>query len=152
MDRLTNFLVEFQKLDQTEILKKVLSDKEIKKLILDLNRIDQLFNLGEDSKGKSLGEYAKSTIDGTSKFKGKREKNQPIDRVTLKDTGDFYKSFDIEMFGDDWEITAEDPNDLLGRYGEDVLGLSSDSLAEAVQYVRGNILQTLRKKIAVLLN
>jgi hypothetical protein len=27
----------------------------------------------------------------------KREKNQPIDKVTLKDTGDFHKSFKTEL-------------------------------------------------------
>ena len=76
-----------------EIFRELFLDKDFIDYIIELNTIDQLYNRGQDSTGDSIGEYETATIYGTSKFKGKLEKGQPIDRVTLKDTGAFYESF-----------------------------------------------------------
>jgi hypothetical protein len=156
MDKLKKLLRSFQNLNQWELLESLLKEKELRNYILDLNRIDQLFNQGIDSKGQSLGEYAASTILGTSKFKGKIEKGQPTDRVTLKDTGDFYKSFDILFEDDGFEITADENIDyvpkLLDTYGEDILGLTTESLQEAILVIRGAIIRKIEDKIALLLN
>jgi hypothetical protein len=156
MDKLKKLLRSFQNLNQWELLKSLLKEKELRNYILDLNRIDQLFNQGIDSNGQSLGEYAASTILGTSKFKGKIEKGQPTDRVTLKDTGDFYKSFDILFEDDGFEITADENIDyvpkLLDTYGEDILGLTTESLQEAILVIRGAIIRKIEDKIALLLN
>lgn len=55
---------------------------------------DQLFDRGEDGRGISLGDYKLSTI------KYKKKKNQPTNRITLKDSGKFYASLRL--------ITTED--------------------------------------------
>ena len=156
MDKLKKLLRGFQNLNQWKLLESLLREKELRNYILDLNRIDQLFNQGIDSKGQSLGEYAASTILGTSKFKGKIEKGQPTDRVTLKDTGDFYKSFNILFEEDGFEITADENIDyvpkLLDTYGEDIVGLTTDNLQEAIFVIRGAIIRKIENKIAILLN
>jgi hypothetical protein len=149
MNKLISLLNKVQKLNQSELLNQAVTNPKVEKLILDLNRIDQLFNFGEDSEGISLGVYADSTKFGTSKFKGKIEKGQPIDRVTLKDTGEFYESFNINEKFNGIEIEANDIHDLIGRYGQDILGLSESSFDDALQYIRGFILAEIRKELAV---
>jgi hypothetical protein len=126
-----------------------LKNPNLKKVILDLNRIEQLFNYGEDSLGKSLGEYSAKTIEGTPQYRGKIEKGQPTDRITLKDTGDFYNSFDIKIIEDGFEIIAGEniwyAEDLFYDFGEEILGLNPDNLEEAIQYIRGYIVSKIDK-------
>jgi hypothetical protein len=132
-------------------LRRGLKSPNLKKLILDLNRIDQLFEQGINAKGVSLGEYAITTILGTAKFKGKIEKGQPTDRVTLKDTGEFYESFDIDFNNDGFEIIATDKEFLLDKY-KGILGLTTDNLEEAIQYIRGYIVSEIKKEVDALLS
>jgi hypothetical protein len=139
------------KLNQTELLRSGLKNPKLKNLILDLNRIDQLFEQGINAKGVSLGEYAVSTILGTAGFKGKIAKGQPTDRVTLKDTGEFYESFDIDFNNDGFEIIATDKEFLLDKY-KGILGLTTDNLEEAIQYIRGYIIQEIKKEVDALLS
>lgn len=101
---------------------------EMKRKIIYLNTIEQLYNKGEDSEGLDLYPfYSKNTI------LYKQEKGQPYDRVTLKDTGAFYKSFTVTVANDYFEIDADpvkEENNLFSIYGEDVLGLTEESKTE----------------------
>jgi hypothetical protein len=67
----------------------------------------------------------------------KRKKGQPTDRVTLKDTGDFYSSFQVLPFKGGFIIDAdpikEDTN-LFDRYGEDILGLNDENLQLIIKF------------------
>jgi len=96
--------------------------------ILDLNRYDQLFDKGINSEGVRLDEvgggYASFTIDY------KQSKGQPTDRITLKDSGDFYNSFKIKVSTDYLEILADTikpTSNLLDDWGVDILGLTDQS-------------------------
>jgi len=151
MAELEKLLRKMIKLNQTELLRSGLKNPKLKNLILDLNRIDQLFEQGINAKGVSLGEYAVSTILGTAGFKGKIAKGQPTDRVTLKDTGEFYESFDIDFNNDGFEIIATDKEFLLDKY-KGILGLTTDNLEEAIQYIRGYIIQEIKKEVDALLS
>ena len=72
-----------------------------KDVILDL-QIQGQFDKGKDSEGNNLfPPYALSTK------KTKRRKGQPTDRVTLKDTGMFYKSVEVEVRSDEFELKSE---------------------------------------------
>lgn len=69
----------------------------------------------------------------------KKKKHQPYDRVTLYDTGDFYKSLRVEIEEDGFRIVSDDEKaqDLLDRYGEKVFRLMNESLMEIVRvYLR----------------
>jgi hypothetical protein len=69
----------------------------------------------------------------------KQLKGQPIDRVTLRDTGDFYSSVVLSLGSNSFEMTATDPKaaGLEEKYGEDILGLTEDNLEEfRTDYVR----------------
>lgn len=88
-------------------------------VIKQTNTQEQLFTLGQDAKAQSLGSYAESTK------RIKIRKRQPIDRVTLKDTGDFYDS--ITVTATDKEVIIETSIEyaqfLVKRYGKEILGV-----------------------------
>lgn len=112
----------------------VRDNADIQNLILDLNRFNQLFDKGIDSEGQDLGEYTPFTIQI------KTGKGQPVDRVTLKDTGAFYDSFGIVFGADFVEITAnfiKDGDDLRDDWGENITGLTNESIT----LLQGAILQ-----------
>lgn len=121
-----------KKLDVIFLMRQLFINTEFTDLIIELNTIEQLYNKGIDSTGDSIGEYQPATIEGTSNFLGKKQKGQPYDRVTLKDTGEFYASFRTK-----WEasgniiITADvlkDGTNLLEAWGRDILGLTEENL------------------------
>lgn len=105
-------------------------DRSFTDYIIELNTQSQLFDKGIDSTGRSLedvgGGYSPYTIEI------KKSKGQPTDRVTLKDTGDFYQSFRVYLDSrSDLVITADtikDTTDLLREWGKDIIGLTQDSL------------------------
>jgi len=67
--------------------------------------------------------YAKSTINY------KKRLGQPTDRITLKDTGDFYNSIEIEAKTDDFVISTQISYSiyLVEKYA-DILGITDTNL------------------------
>jgi len=142
MDVLIEKLEELQdKLD----VKKALDfsvDSNIRELIINLNQ-EQLYNLGEDSEGKSLGTYAPSTV------MIKQAQGVPTDRITLRDTGDFYSSFKVFYSNGEILIDADgqkDDTNLFAEYGEDILGLNDANMSIFVDEVKKNIVFYLFEK------
>lgn len=124
MEVLINLLKRFQKLDYNKLMATLLRDAEFVEFILDLNRINQLYNAGVDANGVSLGEYSPYTIGI------KIQKGQPDDRITLFDTGEFYRSFILTINLDGFTIDADpikDDTNLFTEFGEDILGLTDES-------------------------
>lgn len=54
---------------------------------------------------------------------------QPHDRVTLKNTGEFYSKMFLRISGSYWSITSSDwkTTDLTQKYTSDIFGLTSES-------------------------
>ncbi len=81
----------------------------------------------------------------------KRAKGQPTDRVTLKDTGDFYRSFRILVnFNVGYfSIVAEDEkaDKLERKYGKDIYGLSEENRDELAAMILPDMINNLRKVI-----
>lgn len=120
-----------------DLIHELSEHKEFTDLIIELNTQKQLFDKGEDALGRKLsdigGEYSPATIYGTVNFEGKIQKGLPYDRVTLFDTGQFYESFFVYFSGKDLVIganTIKDSTDLLTEWGENILGLSEESLSK----------------------
>lgn len=108
----------------------------------------QLYEKGEDSTGKKLadigGDYSPLTKDI------KQSKGQPIDRVTLRDTGEFYMSFTATPFKGGFTIDAnpiKDETNLFNEWGGNVLGLNDENLQILIDYYRDEILQKIRAKL-----
>jgi len=135
-----------KKLTDEKLWTFALNDKFVQDEIIKMNTIDQLFDEGIDSTGASLGEYSPFTINL------KRKKQQPTDRVTLYDEGDFYNSFVIVVGSSFFDIEADDfskyDRPLFEVYGEDVAGLTDFNkqrlkeilLVKYVEYIRRTLL------------
>lgn len=80
----------------------------------------------------------------------KIEKGQPTDRVTLKDEGDFHKSFKVVVDDEKFTIVAEDwKTDILTwRYGEGILALSDESLHSFKEaFLKPELIKSLRSAL-----
>lgn len=129
LGRLGVVLNNAKKLNQSKILIRIWKDKEVKGFIVDLNRVDQLFKKGEDALGDVFGLYASD--QGTVTFNGNTKNKKRNSRISLFDTGDFYKTFDVKVSKDSFSVTANDNKDgdsLTEIYGKEILGLGNESI------------------------
>ena len=126
----------FEEIDK--IIEEITNEKETQDFLIDVLQ-DQLFDTGEDGNGLSLGEYSDVTVQI------KRRKGQPVDRITLKDTGDFYKSYFITAFEGGFVIDADgqkSPTDnLFVRYGDDILLPNDESLTIIAEYYEAKLIE-----------
>lgn len=123
-----------EELDTGEIAKKIVRDND--NILIDMNVQDQLYAKGVNRLGVRIDEYQPYR---PLTIQVKIEKRQPYDRVTLKDTGEFYDSFYVDTAEDRFYIKASDEktNWLIKKYGAEIFGLTNDSLAEFINdYVK----------------
>ena len=105
------------------------SFEQNKNIVLDYQR-EQLFS-GTTAKSNSIRPfpYAKSTINY------KRKKGQPTDRITLKDSGNYYLTFDL-LIGNNSTLIFNTKQSysvyLIERYA-DILGLTEENKSLFVQ-------------------
>jgi hypothetical protein len=82
--------------------------KENEAIIIDLIVEDQLFERGVDADNRSLGGYSPITIQI------KQQKGQPTNRITLRDTEAYHKSYGVKTLSEGgFEVTVSDV-----KYGE----------------------------------
>ena len=144
-DAIRNIAYNAIDLDRDAIFSAILGNKELQEYILDLNRNDQLFEKGINALGVRLdtigGGYRPKTV------KIKQGKGQPVDRVTLKDTGKFYDSFYITIGLHEFYIDADpykqsydgEADNLFERWGEDVLGLTDESIEKLGEFIKDEL-------------
>lgn len=112
-----------------------------------MNAYDQLFEKGIDRLGEEIWRYRPYTGNTIAI---KILKNQPVDRVTLKDTGAFYESLRVKVYSDSFEIYSVDvkASDIIEKYGDEILGLTNENLniltwdyihPEIINYLRENL-------------
>jgi hypothetical protein len=139
MDTALGALLNRMSIEQSEYLwRKTLSDPELKKWILDLIRIDQLFEQGVDSDGEIIGKYSEWTeMLNPDKVAG--------NHYTLKDTGAFYESMIIYISKDYFEIDADpikvdnqtgEETNLFYRYGENIIGITEENLQKLREEIK----------------
>jgi len=156
MDLLIRKLENLSRAVQPSIMMQVIVERNgLGGVIIHLNTEDQLFDKGIDSRGVKLedigGSYSPATINGIEgKFKGKLELGLPIDRVTLYNSGDFYKTFTVDVEGNGDIIVQADPNkpnqNLFDRYGKDVVGLTKNNLDVVRNILKRHILKYIRNE------
>lgn len=101
----------------------IVSGPAIARTIENLNR--QQLDAGMRADGSDISpDYTPLTVFLKS------EKGQPTDRVTLRDTGEFYADIRAEFDND--EVVLRDDNEktikLQNKYGDEILGLSDQSI------------------------
>jgi len=125
-----------QKINAASVLEILIARPEFQGLIIKLNTQEQLFKKGIDSKGVTLGVYSPFTINIK---KNERSPSQPTNRVTLKDTGDFYKTWTVTTKNGDIIIEADgdkDDKNLMDVYGEDIVGLIEENLQTLIDEIK----------------
>lgn len=131
----------------------ILKSPGVKAKIIQLNTQNQLFDLGIDSTGKKLQSGSFSALANNEVYAAmtiaiKETKGQPTDRVTLKDKGDFYRSFNVRDTADGWEITAKTikgDDDLIKEWGPDILGLTDENLQVIIDMAREIVIKYIRE-------
>lgn len=122
MTTITDMINRWQELDVLELSKDAMI--EGREEIVQLNR-DQLF-AGLNSEGDRITPPYRLITTAQ-----KREKGQPTDRVTLKDTGEFYSKFYLMIQGNSFDINSSDSKTggLSMKYSGngDIFGLTSES-------------------------
>jgi len=125
-------LEKFKQLNADELAYQLTRTGNFQDLVIELNTEDQLYNKGEDSKGKRLsdigGDYSPVTIEIARK-EGRPKKSESD--INLYDTGEFYHSFEVHPYKGGFEIDA-DPikgeDNLFDNWGEDIVGLNDKNL------------------------
>ena len=114
--------------------------------IIEMN-VGQLNDHGVNSLGIRIDTYAPYS---PYTVRVKTEKGQPTDRVTLRDTGEFHKSFEVVIDPTGFYITATDSktNELVDKYGEKIFGLIPENKSELLhQYLYPSVLGQIRKEL-----
>lgn len=146
LDVLTNILLKARSLNQDTAVEAYANEKT-ETLVVELNTEGQLFELGQDENGALLENIGGDYATRTKLYK--RQQGQPIDRVTLKDTGEFYRSFTAQVqYNGDIVIeanTIKDGKDLQERWGKGILGLNKQSKEVIQNEVRNDIIRTVRE-------
>lgn len=150
VEALKNVINNFVSLREEVIISNVYKLNEVKDYIVELNTegqpTSQLYEQGVNSDGQQLGNYTSRSI--FLKLTGTGDKK--IDHITLKDTGEFYRSFKVEVMKNGFEIIAnplKPDNDLTDRFGKEIIGLSEQNKEILSNYLQPFILSELRKKL-----
>lgn len=119
------------KLNADTATKQVINNKAIQIEAIRLNRDEQLYQRGVDNQGNKMrSDYARfGNFYANSTIAIKNEKNQPTDRVTLRDTGALYRTFKTKINGDELMLdvnSIKEGRDLVDQFGQ-FAGLDSES-------------------------
>ena len=141
-------LTRISKLNELAVFNIVFNDPRVKDLIIEMNTQDQLYEKGIDALSMDLksigGDYSDVTKDVKSYF------NEPYEHITLKDTGDFYKSFRVKAINGSIIISADtikDEDDLTDRWGSNILGLTKESREKLVQFAKVYYIREVKRQI-----
>ena len=130
------------KIDANKLFAKIWRLENVQKYIIELNTKEQLFENSVDSYGKQLiykkngFGYSPKTyeIKNGVKFDGARFSIGQT--YTLRDSGQFFKSFEVKVNSTGFEIIADGyNNNVFANFGEQVLGLTDESKGKLIEYI-----------------
>jgi len=101
---------------------------------------------GQRADGSFLQPYRRS--HPSKSFMGKPVSKNVGEPTKLLDTGQFYKSIDVKVTDNAFVMTGDtqkDNTDLAERYGDNILGLSAESLNKLRIKLKQDILTELRR-------
>jgi hypothetical protein len=138
------------KLDELRMFRIIFQNKEIERMIIDLNTIGQLME-GVNSQGEQLsdigGAYSPITME-LSRKKGRPKRSATT--INLRDTGEFYRSFRVTVRDSEIVISAntrKPTGDLTNRWGDDILGLTDENKQKLINFAKVKYLQYLKRTI-----
>lgn len=141
MNALLQLMDKFQSLPIVPFIRETIEENQS---IIEDKQISQL-DAGQYPDGDSIApDYSDLTIQI------KKAKGQPYDRVTLRDTGDFYRGIKLNLETDFFTLDSSDSktDKIVDKYG-DVFGLSDQSKQELIEE---QFIPTMEDKIRNYLN
>lgn len=126
----------------TEGLLEIVRDNDHYAIDLNIAQMEE----GKDSKDRPIvPEYTETTVEY------KKLAQQPYDRVTLNDTGEFRKEMVLDAARFPLNITSRDKKTagLIGKYGKDIFGFTKDSLKNFGEQIIGQVKEYFRNLIRV---
>ena len=143
MGSLVEMRSNLKKLDPSKLIDESL--KELESYIIALNTRKQLYDKGIDSTGRPLRPYTNFTKSI------KRRKGQPVNRTTLKDTGDFYEGFKVKEYGNFLELMSTDNKSqkLKDKYGTDIFGLTPENTLLVADKLRILLQEKVRRALTL---
>ena len=132
-----------------DILDEELKDEIMKHedVIVQMVTQEQLYEKGIEGRGTEIMSYQPYTA---RTIRIKQKKGQPYDRVTLKDTGEFYNSLHVEFDDEGFYVTSTDDKAkyLLARYGKTIFRLTNENFSELLRnYVRPSLQEKLKERL-----
>lgn len=122
-------------------------DGNVRQMILNWIRNDQLRSKGIDEFGETIGWYSQMTeiLSG-----GRKKFNTPY---TLEDTGEFFRQMFVIVLSDSLVIDSdgadkEDEN-LFTKYGVGIVGLTDENMEKLVQILRPKYIAWTRKVLGI---
>jgi len=139
------------KLKENDALKVVTDNKSIQFNAIRLNRQVQLYEQGVDVDGKKMQSYKAqgSNVYSNYTIMLKEEKGQVTDRVTMRDTGKLYSTFDTKVVKGELILMADtikEGDDLQDSFGQ-FIGLDTESKNELVVLAKPIVQQYVKSKI-----
>lgn len=133
-------LNEIERLRISNVMGQLYHNDDLLDFVVYLNTQKQLFEKGINADSLSLSEVRGLGYSPYTKAV-KAKKGQPTDRVTLKDTGEFYRSFDVKLLStNDWQIVADTVKeagvDLRSEWGNEIIGLTVESKTMLANKIR----------------
>lgn len=138
-------LRKFKSVLDEELKNEILRNEDV---IVSMITEDQLYELGIEGRGIEIASYLPYAV---STIKRKIKKGQPTNRVTLKDTGEFYKSLHVEFDDEGFYVTSSDEKAkyLLDRYGKTIFRLSNANFNLLLrEHIRPSLTEKLKDFIA----
>jgi len=134
-------LKDFQRKADEKVIQEVRKEESY---VIYLNTDEQLFR-GLDGEGNKIRPpYKPFTV------RVKLRKGQPVNRVTLLDTGDFYGGTDVLYGQDEFRIINldEKADKLRAKYGDAILGLNEQSRDLLAQKIKPGLINQFQKRLA----
>lgn len=137
-------LRKFKPILDLELKNEILKHEDI---IVKMITQEQLYDFGIEGRGIEISSYSPYR-PRTVKYKIR--KGQPYDRVTLKDTGEFYASLHVECDDEGFYVTSSDDKSqfLLKKYGKTIFRLTDKNLKVLLHdYIRPSLKQKMKEYI-----
>ena len=146
MEALKELARKFIALNEKEILfRAIANNPKLEKLAIKLNQENQL-KFGKTADGDYLGDYSATSVNVFGKEPGP---------IQLKDTGDFYESFQVILLDDGFLIDADGmktddsgkTTNLFTKYGQDITGLNDENLSIFIVALKPKIVEAIIRSI-----
>jgi hypothetical protein len=135
MDSWLDYKKQIERINIYDLLDECFKENQVQNEVIRLNQ-EQLYS-GIDAQGKII-----HTIGGNpyrlKTIHVKRKKGQKTNVVTLRDTGEFYNTFRVNITNNGYEVIADfekEDGSILDNFTSefDFMGLTDESLAELVE-------------------